>query len=136
MESSRSAFLGHRADAVLINRMFTEFMVNDYVKSVKGTRFPVSFHTPVSQERMDGIVKEFDKLRGDLFTVGIVCKEYVDLAHYGGATNEWRAFYLDGNLLNVCRNSNQPTNVAKPPEELVLACSNLGSPYYTVDFAF
>lgn len=92
--------------------MFTEFMVKDYVKSVKGTRFPVSFHTPVSQERMDGIVKEFVKLRGDLFTVGIVCKEYVDLARYGGATNEWRAFYLDGNLLNVCRNSNQPTNVA------------------------
>ena len=135
VESLRSAFLGHRADAVVINRMFTEFMVKDYVKSVKGTRFPVSFHTPVSQERMDGIVKEFVKLRGDLFTVGIVCKEYVDLAHYGGATNEWRAFYLDRNLLNVCRNSNQPTNVAKPPEELVLACSNLGSPYYTVDFA-
>lgn len=129
------AFLGHRADAVVINRMFTEFMVKDYVKSVKGTRFPVSFHTPVSQERMDGIVKEFVRLRGDLFTVGIVCKECVDLARYGGATNEWRAFYLDGNLLNVCRNSNQPTNVAKPPEELVLACSNLGSPYYTVDFA-
>lgn len=62
--------------------MFTEFMVKDYVKSVKGTRFPVSFHTPVSQERMDGIVKEFVKLRGDLFTVGIVCKEYVDLVRY------------------------------------------------------
>lgn len=131
----RPAFLGHRTDAGVINRMFTEFMVKDYVKSVKGTRLPVSFHTPVSQERMDGIVKEFVKLCGDLFTVGIVCKEYVDLARYGGATNEWRAFYLDGNLLNVCRNSNQPTNVAKPPEELVLACSNLGSPYYTVDFA-
>lgn len=78
----RPAFLGHRTDAGVINRMFTEFMVEDYVKSVKGTRLPVSFHTPVSQERMDGIVKEFVKLRGDLFTVGIVCKEYVDLARY------------------------------------------------------
>lgn len=129
------AFPGHRADAGVINRMFTEFMVKDYVKSVKGTRFPVSFCTPVSQERMDEIVKGFVRLRGELFTAGIVCKEYVDLARYGGATNEWRAFYLDGNLLNVCRNSNQPASVAKPPEELVLACSNLGSPYYTVDFA-
>ena len=42
---------------------------------------------------------------------------------------------LAGDLLNVCRNSNQPASVAKPPEELVLACSDLGSPYYTVDFA-
>lgn len=129
------AFPGHRADAGVINRMFTEFMVKDYVKSVKGTRFPVNFCTPVSQERMDEIVKEFVRLRGELFTAGIVCKEYVDLARYGGATNEWRAFYLGGKLLNVCKNSNQPASVAKPPEELVLACSNLGRPYYTVDFA-
>ena len=129
------AFPGHGVDAGMINRMFTEFMVKDYVKSVKGTRFPVSFRTPVSQERMDEIVKEFARLRGDLFTAGIVCKEYVDLARYGDATNEWRAFYLDGGLLSVCRNSNQPASVVKPPEELVLACSNLGSPHYTVDFA-
>lgn len=129
------AFPGHGVDARVINRMFTEFMVKDYVKSVKGTRFPVSFRTPVSQERMDEIVKEFVRLRGDLFTAGIVCKEYVDLARCGGATNEWRAFYLGGDLLNVCRNSNQPASVEKPPEELVLACSNLGNPYYTVDFA-
>ena len=58
-------------------------MVKDYVKSVKGTRFPVSFRTPVSQERMDEIAKEFVRLRGDLFTAGIVCKEYVDLARCG-----------------------------------------------------
>lgn len=129
------AFPGHRADVGVINRAFKEFMVKDYVKSVKGTRFPVGFRTPVSQERMDEIVKEFVRLRGDLFTAGIVCKEYVDLARCGGATNEWRAFYLGGDLLNVYRNSNQPASVEKPPEELVLACSNLGNPYYTVDFA-
>ena len=71
-------------------------MVKDYAKSVKGTRFPVSFRTPTSQERMDEIVEEFVRLRRDLFTAGIVCKEYVDLVRCGGATNEWRAFYLGG----------------------------------------
>jgi len=129
------AFLGKGADAEVVNNTFLEFMVKDYVKSVKGTSFPISFRTPVSQERMDEIVEEFAWLRGDLFTGGIVCKEYVDLARYGSATNEWRAFYLGGGLLNVCRNSDQPTIAAKPPEGLVSACSNLGSPYYTVDFA-
>ena len=129
------AFPGKSADAEVVNRTFAEFMVKDYVKSVKGTTFPVSFGTPVSQERMDEIVEEFARHRGDLFTAGIVCKEYVDLARYGGATNEWRAFYLGGGLLNVCRNSNQPAIAPKPPDGLVSACSNLGSPYYTVDFA-
>lgn len=129
------AFPGKSVDAEVVSRTFSEFMVKDYVKSVKGTSFPISFKAPLSQERMDEIVGEFARLRGDLFTAGIVCREYVDLARYGGATNEWRAFYLGGSLLNVCRNSNQPAIVAKPPEKLVSACANLGSPYYTVDFA-
>lgn len=129
------AFPGMSADAEVVNGMFAEFMVKDYVKSVKGTLFPTSIRVPVSQECMDEIVGEFARLRGDLFTAGIVCKEYVNLAHYSGTTNEWRAFYLGGDLLNVCRNSNQPSIAAKPPERLVTACLNLGSPYYTVDFA-
>lgn len=111
-------------------------MVKDYAKSVKGTRLPVSFRTPASQERIDEIVKEFVRLHGDLFTAGIVCREYVDLARCGGATNEWRAFYLGGGSSQRMQELlNQPASVAKPPEELVLACSDLGSPYYTVDFA-
>lgn len=129
------AFPGRSVDAEVVNRAFAEFMVKDYVKSVKGTSFPVSFKTPVSQGRMNEIVEEFCRLRGDLFTVGVVCKEYAELARYGSATNEWRAFYLGGALLCVCRNSCQPATVAAPPEELVLECENLGSPYYTVDFA-
>ena len=129
------AFPGKSVDAEVVNRTFSEFMVKDYVKSVKGTSFPVSFKTPVSQERMDEIVEEFIGFRGDLFTVGVVCKEFVDLRRYSGSTNEWRAFYLKGTLLNVCRNSNQPTISPAPPDELVAACAGLGSPYYTVDFA-
>ena len=58
-------------------------MVKDYAKSVKGTRLPVSFRAPASQERIDEIVEEFVRLRGDLFTASIVCKEYVDLVRCG-----------------------------------------------------
>lgn len=61
-------------------------MVKDYAKSVKGTRLPVSFRTPASQERMDEIVEEFVRLRRDLFTAGIVCKECVDLVRCGAGS--------------------------------------------------
>ena len=129
------AFPGKSVDAEVVNRTFSEFMVKDYVKSVKGTSFPASVRTPISQGDLDALVEEFVRLRGGLFTKGIVLKEVVDLRRYGDATNEWRAFYLQGKLLNVCRNSNQHANTPAPPAGLVSSCGSLGSPYYTVDFA-
>lgn len=129
------SFDGARADASVVNDAFSRFMVKDYVKSVKGTTFPASFETPINQERMDKVIGEFVRLRGGLFTGGIVCKEFVDLRRYGDTTNEWRAFFVNGGRLNVCRNSNQPSIAPAPPEGLVSSCASLGSPYYTVDFA-
>ena len=128
-------FSGARADAGMVNGRFERFMVKDYVKSVKGTSFPASVRTPISQGDLDTLVAEFVRLRGGLFTEGIVLKEVVDLRRYGGATNEWRAFHLQGRLLNVCRNSNQHASAPAPPAGLVSSCESLGSPYYTVDFA-
>lgn len=129
------SFAGKNVDAEIINGSFSRFMLKDYVKSAKGTDFPQFFETPVSQERMDEIVSEFVLRRGELFTEGIVCKEYVELARYDGFTNEWRAFYLGGAVLNLSRNSNQPTIAPTPPDDLIGTCANFGSPYYTVDFA-
>ena len=129
------AFPGTDADAGMVNGRFERFMVKDYVKSVKGTSFPASVRTPISQGDLDALVEEFVRLRGGLFTEGIVLKEVVDLRRYGDATNEWRAFCLRGKLLNVCRNSNQHANTPAPPAGLVSSCESLGSPYYTVDCA-
>lgn len=129
------AFPGTGVDASAVNERFERFMVKDYVKSVKGMSFPMSVRTPISQGDLDALLAEFVRLRGGLFTEGIVLKEVVDLRRYGDATNEWRAFYLQGKLLNVCRNSNQHTSAPVPPARLVSSCESLGSPYYTVDFA-
>lgn len=129
------AYPGTHVDAAEVSGRFRRFMVKDYVKSAKGTSFPTFFESPVSQERMDGIVDEFLAHRGELLTGGIVCKEYVGLERRGGATNEWRAFYLLGGLLTLMRNSNQPSTSPAPPERLVATFEGLGSPYYTVDFA-
>ena len=129
------AFPGAEAGAGAVNERFERFMVKDYVKSVKGTSFPASVRMPVSQGDLDVLVAEFVRLRGGLLTEDIVLKEVVDLRRHGGATNEWRAFYLQGKLFNVCRNSNQHANTPAPSTGLVSSCESLGSPYYTVDFA-
>ena len=109
----------------LVNRTFSRFLVKDYVKSVKGFKFPDYFETPVNHEELNGRIAEFVELRGGLFTGGIVLKEYVDLKKYDGATNEYRAFYLFGQLLSLCRNSNQPDSCGFVPLDFVNRFANL-----------
>ena len=75
------------------------------------------------------------ELRGKLFTHGIVIKEYVDLKKYGETTNEYRAFFLNNQLLSLSRNSNQDEKCCSVPIGFVKMFSNMPSKYYTVDFA-
>jgi len=119
----------------LVNNTFVRFMVKDYVKSVKGQDFPAFFETPVQPEEMNQYIDKFRELRGNLFTGGIVLKEYVELKKYGGTTNEYRAFYLKSDLLSLSRNSNQADSCPLPPKELITRLKTLQSQYYTVDFA-
>lgn len=129
------AFRGLDLEAEAVNGAFGRFMLKDFVKSVKGTSFPMCIETPLSQMELDSLLDEFRHLRGDLFTEGVAFKEYVDLKRYSNATNEWRAFYLKGSLLNVCRNSNQVDTTPAPSLNMIASCEGLGSPFYTVDFA-
>ena len=114
---------------------FPRFMVKDYVKSVKGTEFPSFFDENVTQEEFDRWMEVFYKYRGDLLTGGICIKEYLDLKRYGGKTNEHRAFYANGETISLSPNSGQGTLALKPPQEFVNKYKNLGSPFYTVDYA-
>ena len=125
---------GVAIDWALINRTFKRFMVKDYVKSVKGMGFPTFFDTPVEAAEMDSRISEFVKLRDNLFTGGIVLKEYVDLKKYGETTNEYRAFFLKGELLSFCRNTNQCETCEVVPFDFIMKFSTLPSNYYTVDF--
>lgn len=118
-----------------INCEFKRFMIKDYVKSVKGTSFPNCFVTPIKEESMKGYIEEFIKLRGTLFTSGIVIKEFLDFKKYGEVTNEYRAFYMKGKLVTVSKNSNQPDDCPFVPIEFVGKFIRLKSNFYTVDFA-
>ena len=129
------AYEGTEVNAEEVNASFGRFMMKDWVKSVKGTSFPSCIETPISQDELDGLISEFVRLRGSLFTKGIVIKEYVDLMRRGGKTNEWRAFYLDGKQLTLNRNSDQAASAPRPPKRMVARHANLPSPFYTVDYA-
>lgn len=124
-------------NANLINDVFSSFIMKDFVKSVKGTSFPVHIDTPIFQNELDELVNRFIKLRGELFTGGIVCKEYVDLKRYAGFTNEWRLFVYRGQKVTLARNSNQPHDCPAPPASLIQVCLNIDfdASFYTIDFA-
>lgn len=119
----------------MVNNNFKRFMIKDYVKSVKGSNFPTSFSTPVDEMQMRPVLDQFLELRGDLFTGGFLFKEFVELKCYTDVTNEYRAFFLDGNLLTLSKNSNQADTCPYPPDNFVTQFRNLPSRFYTVDFA-
>ena len=125
---------GDVIDAEVVNRTFDAFMVKDHVKSLKQTDFPAVIETPITQERCTELSKTFIRERGELYTGGLVCKQFVHLRRRRGATNEWRAFFLYGSLLDLSPNSGQPTSSPAPDEGLVERASHLESPFYTVDF--
>lgn len=116
-------------------REFGRFLVKDYVKSVKGSEFPAYFDENCSQEAFNVWMELFYRYRGDLLTGGICIKEFLELKRYEGRTNEYRVFYVNGEPISISRNSGQEGTVAEPPTELVQRYRQLGSGFYTLDYA-
>lgn len=124
-----------KVDLGKIKNHFNRFKLKDYVKSVKGNKFPQFFTSDISEKEFSGWLDKFYQFRGDLFTGGICIKEYVDLKRYDGKTNEFRVYYVRGEVISICRNSLQVNTTPEPPEELILKYSHLNSPFYTIDYA-
>ena len=126
---------GTKVDIEAIRTKFDRFKLKDYVKSVKGSCFPQCFLSDITQDELDKWLEVFYQFRGDLFTGGICIKEFVDLKKYDGKANEYRAYYVRGQVISICRNSLQMDDTPEPPEELVYKYAHLDSPFYTIDFA-
>ena len=118
-----------------VKKRFARFMVKDYVKSVKGTEFPPYFDESITQEEFDSWMDIFYRYRADLLTGGICLKEYLNLKHYGKHTNEYRVFYLNNEMISVCRNSLQEIYTNEPPKFLIEKYQSLDSVFYSIDFA-
>ena len=122
-------------DVKFLQDIFGCFMVKDYVKSVKGSDFPVYFDSTITQSEFDGWMEKFYQYRGNLLTGGICIKKYLDLKKYDGHTNEYRVFYYFNEPMILMKNSNQTDACCKPPIELINKCKMLDSPFFTLDFA-
>lgn len=127
--------LHEQIDVEVLQKRFRRFMIKDFVKSVKGTEFPKYFDASISQEQFDEWMKVFYKYRGELLTGGICVKEFLDLKFYDNRPNEYRVFYVNGEIVTVSRNSGQHGYTPEPPKELIEKYRNLPSCYYTVDYA-
>lgn len=127
--------LHSQIDVEELKKEFSRFMVKDYVKSVKGTEFPRYFDHAVTQKFFDNSMETFYKYRGDLLTGGICIKEFLDLKLYDGKTNEYRAFYANGEIISISRNSGQGNYTNEPPKDLIEKYKGINSCYYTVDYA-
>ena len=112
-----------------------KFIIKDYVKSVKGFDFPAYLDYTYTTEQLDELVSKFIELRGDLYTGGIILKEYVELDKTGGKTHEFRAFYYKGRLINLYHNSNNPEDKKEEVIKFAQSIPRLNSNFYTVDFA-
>lgn len=126
---------GMPIDIEKVKNAFSRFMVKDYVKSVKGTDFPTCFDASITQQEFDKKMELFYQYRGSLLTGGICIKEFVELRKYGDHKNEYRVFYINGNIATISRNSGQFACAPVPPSELIKKYNGLESKFYTIDFA-
>jgi hypothetical protein len=126
---------GNNLNVEELKKKFNRFMVKDYVKSVKGTSFPKYFDESITQQEFDEQMEKFYNYRGNLYTGGICIKEYLSLKRYGDRTNEYRVFYVNGEIATISRNSGQGSYAPLPPKDLIEKYKSLGSPYYTIDYA-
>ena len=126
--------LDERVNINEIRNHFGKFIIKDFVKSVKNDTFPKCFSSSISQDDLDRYITEFKKYRGKLLTDGICIKEFLNFKYYVDRINEFRVFYMDGNILSISRNSLQVNYSNEPPIELINKYRNLPSNYYTIDF--
>ena len=118
-----------------VKQKFSKFMIKDYVKSVKETDFPKYISSDTDSDELKRLLEKFLQYRGTLYTGGICIKEYLNLKYYDNRTNEYRVFYIDGEIATVSRNSGQGNYTPLPPKELLMKYRYLSSPFYTVDYA-
>ena len=123
-----------------------DFFIKDYVKSAKTSNGVEKLSKHILYYEFYDKVMNFKEERGNLFTGGLVLKEFVNLQKvlYRGKShdNEWRAFYLYGKLLDLSNNSNikisQNNNDNIPPKQLIAEVGIIlseKSNFFTVDFA-
>jgi len=117
-----------------------DFFIKDHVKSIKTDKGVERLSKDISMLGLYSKVHEFIEERGNLFTNGIVFKEFVDLKKTeNGKPFEWRAFFLYNKLIDMSVNMDaKEKDIPKPPKEFVQNIGNIlskRSNFFTFDMA-
>lgn len=121
----------------ILENISFDFFIKDYVKSIKTENGVERINKNISCVDLLHKVDYFISERGNLFTDGIILKEFVNLKKTNDLTNEWRVFVVKGSLVCLVQNSNLKTRVC-PPSTLiteVIDILKVKSDFFTVDFA-
>ena len=131
--------------SILYTKIHFNYFIKDFVKSIKTENGIEKISKNIMFFDMCNKIKKFKKERGNLYTGGIVLKEFVNLEKvlYKGESNknEWRAFYLYGKLVDLSNNSNINiihSKITGPPIEMVNKIGEIlseKSNFFTVDYA-
>jgi len=113
------------------------FILKDSVKSEKD--IPELFKIPLNiyPKEFHNRLKRFIETRGKSYNDGLVFKEFVDFKQYPfGKTNEWRAFYLNGELVSISQNTEIKKGATNPDIKwLEPFTKHILSNFFTVDIA-
>lgn len=122
-----------KIDWGFVKKNFSKFLIKDFVKSVKGFDFPIYFDNSYSNKQLDEFVKKFIQIRDNMYTGGIVIKEFMELDKTNDITHEFRGFYLNKQLFILYQNSENDNDFL--PYQLAQQVPLLDSNFYTIDFA-
>lgn len=122
-----------KIDWNFIKENFSKFLIKDFVKSVKGFDFPIYFDNSYSNKQLDEFVKKFIQIRDNMYTGGIVIKEFMEFDKTDDITHEFRGFYLNKQLFILYQNSENDNDFL--PYQLAQQVPLLDSNFYTIDFA-
>ena len=117
-----------------------DIIIKDYVKSEKGNPDLFILNKKLTNDEFNERVHKFVEARGKLFNEGIVFKKVEALKRYEDKTNEWRMFFLNGELMMLGQNSDAPArDIGIPSSKIMLECTKIAkkvnSNFCTIDIA-
>lgn len=115
----------------------SSFIMKDYVKSVKNVPGLSKMEGGITGEALLEKVEKFVEHRGELFSEGLVFKEFVNLKKYGENVNEYRLFFYDNKLISCSQNSNIKPGKSNYPNTKFAedVAFQIDSNFFTIDIA-
>jgi len=117
------------------NQINSDIIIKDFVKSEKGLQDVFLLPSSLDKQEFFEKVIKFKNCRGKLFSEGIVFKEYLKLRDYGGKSNEYRLFVLNGKIVSVSQNSGLTYGNQPNYQFIHEIIQKIDSNFYTIDIA-